>query len=181
MDETWEILSSDTIVEHPFLRVTMDAVKLPDGTVIPDWPTVYAKDYINVMVVDDIGRILVLEGYRHGSRRHCWQTIGGYLEEGEAPLAAAQRELLEEAGLVCEHWRHLSSFVVDANRYVGTGHFFLASAPRSVADPASGDLETYSLNWVDAAEVRRALLDGRINIMSYGINFSLGLLVLDEG
>ncbi len=37
-----------------------------------------------------------------------WETIHGHLEEGEAPAAAAERELREETGLVAERLYNLS-------------------------------------------------------------------------
>ena len=180
MYDKWETLSSESAIEHPFLRVTMDTVLLPDGTVIDDWPTVHAGDYVNVMVVNSDGEALIAEGYRHGSGRVTWQTVGGYLEKDEDPYTAAQRELREEAGLECRQWRHLSSFVVDANRHVGTGHFFLGYGPTKVCEIDSGDLEEYTLKWVPIDALKRALWDGRLNIMSYGVNVALGLLALRE-
>ncbi len=32
-------------------------------------------------------------------KRNTWETQGGHIEEGETPLAAAQRELFEESGI----------------------------------------------------------------------------------
>ena len=53
------------------------------------------------LVVDDAGRLLL------GRRAFppfegCWDTPGGFLEEGEHPLDALRRELLEETGLIVE-------------------------------------------------------------------------------
>ncbi len=180
MTNKWETLSSESAIDHPFLKVTMDTVLLPGGKVIEDWPTVHAGDYVNVLVVESDGKALIAEGYRHGGKRVTWQTIGGYLEKGEDPLSAAQRELLEEAGMECRQWRHLSSFVVDANRHVGTGHFFLGFGPKEVQEPDSGDLEAYTLKWVSVVELKRALWDGRLNVMSYGVNVAMALLALSE-
>ncbi|MDX1612845.1 MAG: NUDIX hydrolase, partial [Candidatus Promineifilaceae bacterium] len=104
-----------------------------------------------------------------------------YVETGEDPLVAAQRELLEEAGLVGDRWRHLGSFVVDANRRVGTGHFYLVNNARQVAEPDADDLEAYVLRWVAPAELQAALSDGRVGVMGYAVAMGLGLLVLDSG
>lgn len=105
--------------------------------------------------------------------------IGGYLEEDEDPLSAAQRELLEEAGLECRKWRHLSSFIIDANRRMGVAHFFLGYDPRKVCEPNSGDLEKQTLKWVSIKELKHALWDGRLGVMSYGANVAMALLALD--
>lgn len=180
MSDKWETLSSELAIEHPFLRVTMDTVRLPNGEVIDDWPTVHAGDYVNVLVVNSDGQGLVLEGYKHGIQRCTWQTVGGLIEDGEDPFSAVQRELLEETGLECRQWRHLSSFVVDANRHVGTGHFFLGYGPIQVKEPDSGDLEPYELKWISAQQLRHGLWDGRFGGMSYGINVALALIALNN-
>ena len=48
-----------------------------------------------VVVYSESGRVLLLERVRPAG---FWQSVTGSLEEGETPLAAAQRELLEETG-----------------------------------------------------------------------------------
>lgn len=50
---------------------------------------------ISAIVVDDAGRVL-LQRSRDTGR---WNTIGGLLEPGEAPAAAAVREVFEETGV----------------------------------------------------------------------------------
>ena len=177
-EESWQVLASDPIIDHPFLKVSVQQVRLPDGQVIPDWHIVHTRDYVNVFVLNEAGEALILEGYKHGLGRSSWQVIGGYLEEGEDPLHAVQREMLEETGYASDDWQHLGSFVVDANRYVGTGHFYLARRARPVAPPDHDDLEGFEIRWVSLEEVDQALRDGRVGIISYGVNIALALLAL---
>jgi len=175
-DESWDVLESEVVLEHPFLGVTMQTVRLPDGRVLPAWPIVRTRDYVNVAVVNERGQFLIMEGYKHGLGRSSWQVPGGYLEEGEDPLAAAKRELLEETGYSSAKWRHLGTFIKDANRRVATGHYFLAFDTQETASIDNRDLESYSLRWVSRDEVQAALGDGRIAIVSYAVNLSLALL-----
>jgi ADP-ribose pyrophosphatase len=178
--EKWSVLDERVILDHPYLKVSFQDVRLPDGRQIQDWPVVQAKDYVNALVLNSQGQCLVLEGYKHGLGRESWQVLGGYLEKDEDPLVAVQRELLEETGYHSNEWQHLGSFVVDANRHVGTGHFFLARNAQKIADPDHDDLEEFSIRWEQPAEILQALNDGRVAIMSYAINIALGLLALES-
>jgi ADP-ribose pyrophosphatase len=176
--DKWTVLESEPVLEHPYLQVTMQTVQLSDGQIVPSWPIVKARDYVNVMVLDGAGQVMIIEGYKHGLGRSSWQLLGGYLEPGEDPLAAARRELLEESGFKSEEWRHLGTFVVDANRYVGAGHFYLARNAHQAAEPNHDDLERFAVRWEPLSELKRALFDGRIAGLSYAVNASLGLLFL---
>lgn len=178
--EKWQVLESQMVIEHPFLRVAMETVSLPDGEIIYDWPIVHARDYINVVAFNADGDALILEGYKHGARRCSWQVVGGYIEQDEDPLSAAKRELLEETGHDSDEWIYLGSFVMDANRHVGVGHFFLCLNAQEVAAPQPDDLEDAILKWVPLSELKYALMDGRVGIISYAMNISLALIALSK-
>jgi ADP-ribose pyrophosphatase len=178
-EERWKVIDQRMIVDDPYVRITMQQIELPDGRVIPDWPFVHTRDYVNALVLDASGQVMVLEGYKHGLGRSSWQVVGGYLEAGEEPLMAIKRELLEETGFQADQWQELGSFVGDANRHVGVGHFFLANNARQVAEPDHDDLEKFTVRWVSLDDLKGALFDGRVGIASYAINIALALLVLD--
>lgn len=174
-EERWDVLSSETVLQHPFLTIEMQTVRLPDGRVIEGWPIANARDYVMVVAQNEAGQLLILEGYKHGLGRSSWQVVGGYLERGEEPLAAAKRELLEEAGYASEDWQPLSTFVVDANRRMSTAHLFLALSVRPSIKMENDDIEQVALRWVSVAEVRRALYDGRVGIISSAVAIALAL------
>lgn len=56
---------------------------------------------VSALVVDDERRLLLARRARE-PYADLWDTPGGFLEEGEEPLAALRRELLEETGLSIE-------------------------------------------------------------------------------
>lgn len=178
--EKWQVLESELIVDHPYVEVAMEKISLPNGRIIHDWPIVHARDFVNAVVFNEDGKALILDGYKHGARRCSWQVVGGYLEADEDPLAAIQRELLEETGYHSSEWRYLGGFVIDANRHVGVGHFFLSLNARQVALPDSQDLEEFSVRWVSLKDLQYALMDGRISIISYAMNISLALMALNK-
>lgn len=178
-EEIWAISQERQIINHPYVQLVYQSVELPGGRTIPDWPIIKTRDYVNAIVLNGQGQVMILEGYKHGLGRSSWQVLGGYLEPGENPLEAVKRELLEETGYHSDEWLFLGSHVVDANRFVGQGHFFLARNARQIAEPTYDDLEQISLRWETPQEVRQALFDGRVAILSYAINIALGLLLIE--
>jgi ADP-ribose pyrophosphatase len=177
-EEKWDVLSREVVLEHPFLRVTMETVRLPSGRVIEGWPIVDTRSYAIVVAENEAGAILVLEGYKHGLGQSSWHMVGGYLEPGEEPAETARRELLEEAGYASDHWQALGSFVVDANRRAGIAHLFLARHAYPAGKHESDDIEQATLRWVSAKEIRKALYGGRIGVISSAMAVALALPLL---
>jgi ADP-ribose pyrophosphatase len=134
--DSWKTLSRETVLDRgKFLRVEDHTVQLPDGRVIKQWPWVISPDFINVVAVTETGEFLCFHQVKYAVEGEVLATIGGYLEPGEEPLAAAKRELLEETGYEASEWIALGQYCVDANRGAGTAHYFLALHARHVADP----------------------------------------------
>lgn len=174
--DQWTVLEKQTILQHPFLRVEMEKLLLPDGRIIPDWPIVHMREYVNAFVMNEADQVLIFEGYKHGPDRSGWQVIGGYVENGETPLEAIQRELLEETGLRSDEWEHLGSYVTDANRKGGLGHFFIARRVQSVGQGQNDENEKSTTKWVSLAEIQAALFDGSFISLTYAVSTALGLI-----
>ena len=75
------------------------------------------RDYVDhpgavaVLVLDEEGRALLIQQYRHPVRSRDWEIPAGLLDvEGEDPLLAAKRELGEEADLTASDWSHLVTY-----------------------------------------------------------------------
>ena len=66
---------------------------------------------VAVLALDEDDRALFIQQYRHPVRNRGWELPAGLLDEpGESPLAAAQRELAEEADLEAGTWHLLLDF-----------------------------------------------------------------------
>src|SRR5512139_728419 len=103
--QSWKTLSRRVILEHSkYLVVEEHAVELPDGRVIEDWPWLITPDFVNVVAVTEGGQFLCFRQTKYGIEGDSLAPVGGYLEPGEDPLVAAQRELLEETGYQAAEW-----------------------------------------------------------------------------
>ena len=161
--------------DRPWLMVEHHTVELPDGRQIPNWPWIITPDYINVLVETHTGHFLVFDQIKYGLQNGTLALIGGYIEPGETPLAAAQRELLEETGYKSDDWTSLGSFLVDPNRGIATGHLFLARQARYVTPRDADDLEEQELLLLTREEIESALEKGEIKVLAWAATVAFAL------
>ena len=173
---TWRTRGRRSIFEQrPWLVVEHHEVELPDGRVISDWPWLEMPDFSNVVAETEDGRLICFRQVKYAIQGTSLAPVGGYLEPGEEPLAAAQRELLEETGYRAAEWIALGAFPVDGNRGAGTAYLFLARGASRVADVRADDLEEQELLLLSRDELRAALLDGRVRLLPWMAAVALAL------
>jgi ADP-ribose pyrophosphatase len=108
MDFTEHKLSSNTVYRGTFLEVVEDQVRLPDGTTA-------RREYIRhpgaVMILPFLDRdtVVLVRQFRYPVGRHFEEIPAGKMNEGEEPLATAQRELREECGYRAGEWRRVTT------------------------------------------------------------------------
>lgn len=169
-----------TVGDGRFLTVENHTVAFPDGRVVEDWGWIITPDFVNVVAVTEEGRFLCFRQPKYAVAGLSLAVTGGYIEPGEEPLAAAQRELLEETGYVATTWRSLGSYAVDGNRGAGVAYFFLATGARWRQPLDADDLETQDFLLLERAEVEAALLAGEFKVLPWAACVALALLMLDR-
>ena len=178
---SWATISREVVLDRsPWLVVEDHRIKLPSGEEISNWAWVVAPDYVTIAATTQEGEFLCFRQTKYAVDGTVLAPVAGYLEPGESPLAGAQRELREEAGYDADSWIDLGSYVVDANRGAGRGHFFLARNARRVGPPITDDLEDQDLVLLKREEIATELARGGFKVMSWSAVFALALLRLDD-
>jgi ADP-ribose pyrophosphatase len=179
--QQWETLERQTVwrsVDGRYVIVETHTVQLPDGTVIEQWPWLAMPDYVNIVVETVDGRFVCFRQTKYAAGDVTFGVPGGYIEPGEDPFAAAQRELLEETGYSSPEWHFLGRYVIDGNRGAGHAHLYLARQAVWEQPIDADDLEEQEVHLLSREEMARALWNGEFRILPWAMAVSMALLKL---
>ena len=96
MDKTEKTIKKETIYDGKVIRVTKDEVMCPNGEkAIRE--IVHHRGGVGILFQVN-GKFIFERQYRYAMQEEIIEMPAGKLEEGESPLEAAKRELLEETG-----------------------------------------------------------------------------------
>ena len=119
-----------------------------------------------VAAIDDDDRMLLINQYRQPIGTRDWELPAGLLDvPGENRLAAAQRELAEEADLVATHWRELVAYHPSAGGSDELITVFEArglSAAPSVHERTDEEAEIV-IRWAPLGEILAGITEGRLH------------------
>lgn len=108
---------------------------MPDGS-LARREIVEQTRAVAVVPLDDAGRVTLVRQYRHAVGKRLLELPAGKLDvEGEQPLAAAQRELAEEAKLAADRWEILIEFHNSPGWTDESTLVYLATGLRETASP----------------------------------------------
>ena len=159
-DMTYKILSSEYLIRRPWLTARRDKVQLPDGRINPEYYVLEYPTWINVTAVTKDGQMVLVRQYRHGLQRTNFEIVAGCMEEGEQPIDAAKRELLEETGFGGGEWQEVMVISQNPSTSTNLTHCFLATGVERIGTQhldATEDIEVYLFS---QEEVRQMLERG---------------------
>lgn len=130
------------------MTVRKDTLMLPDGRIKDDYWSLEYPDWINVIAITQDGKYLFERQYRHGLDVVEWEIPAGVIEKGEEPMAAAQRELMEETGFGGGEWEPFMNLCPNPGTNNNIAHTFLARAwnmqARNILMPMKTWMSTFS-------------------------------------
>ena len=145
-DRKWKVLESEYLIRRPWLTARRDRAELPDGRINNEYYVLEYPDWVNIIAVTEDGYIVLERQYRHGLGNTCYELPCGVIEEGETPLEAAQRELLEETGYAGGQWQPWMTLSPNPATSTNLAHSFLAVGVKRVSGQsldATEDIEVF--------------------------------------
>lgn len=166
-ERKWEVLSTEYLIRRPWLTARRDVAKLPDGRINHEYYVLEYPDWVNIIAITEDGMVVLERQYRHGLGKTCYELPCGVIEEGETPLEAAKRELLEETGYAGGEWKQLMTLSPNPATSNNLAHSFLATGVKKVAGQsldATEDIEVhlksqdYVLELLENNQILQALM-----------------------
>lgn len=110
MDEDLKerLVSSEMIYAGQLVRLRVDRVQVPSGTVVIREVIEHPGSVVMVPLLED-GRVVMIRQFRQAVGEVLWELPAGTLRPGEDPEHCARRELIEEIGYEAGEMKHLFS------------------------------------------------------------------------
>lgn len=153
----WKVVESKVLLRNmPWLNLRQETVELPNGVQIPTWYINEFPDWINVIAITKDGRFVLESQYRHGVSDTFYELCAGVIDEGETPLEAAKRELLEETGFGGGEWSYFMKLCPNPTNHTNYQHTFLAIGVEKQTDihqEKTEDIDTYLFTKEEVTEI----------------------------
>ena len=169
---TWELISTEHIVQDKWIDFRRSAYRFPDGTVFEPFYSYSRRDYVVIVASDEDGNYLCVRQYRQGIGKVTTEFPAGGIERrdgkeygsgdtsAEDALDAAKRELLEETGYESDEWQHMLTIPSNATIADNYAHLFVARNCRKVAGQSLDETECLNVITLSADEIDGLVTDG---------------------
>jgi 8-oxo-dGTP pyrophosphatase MutT (NUDIX family) len=158
----WTRRSRVVAYQNPWIVVYHDEVIRPDGQPGIYGVVHYKNRAVGIVAVDEQDRVALVGQYRYTLSRYSWEIPEGGADEGEEPLEAAKRELLEETGCSARHWQPLLLHAFLSNSVSDEEVVCFLATDLQMGQPAPEGTERLQLRWLPFREVMRLIERGEI-------------------
>lgn len=157
----WRTLASREVYANAWMRVRHDDVVRPDGST-----GIYGVARLGraagVLPFVDRDHVLLVRQRRYITGEVTWEMPTGGVDDGEDPMVAAQRELIEETGHRAGRLRHVSTHVTSKSVVDEWAYLYVADDLAPAVADATDETEVISAHRVPFDQVVTWVLDGTI-------------------
>lgn len=173
--QPWKVLESSYLRRN----IRIDRCETSNGKIVEPLIFEYGT-WVAVVALTKQQEVLLIRQYRHGLQKIFTELPGGGVEDGEEPLAAAKRELLEETGYTSDNIVEVGRVSPNPANYTNMVYFYLALDVEQVADQSLDETEEIDVFRVPFEEAILRIRDGEIIASLYVSAFFFALCYLDR-
>ena len=151
-----------SVYENEWIALRLVDVEIPGGPRFEHHVVRAPQPAAGVVVLDEARTsVLLLWRHRFITDTWGWEIPAGRVDDGEALVDAAAREVLEETGWSCGPLTPLGSYFPNNGVADTTFHLFVAAGATHVGDPTDWS-ESERIEWVPVDDVRAAITAGQV-------------------
>jgi ADP-ribose pyrophosphatase len=156
----WKFESSRKIYSNRYIELYEDVLDIRNKKKI--YTRAKRKDYSTIVPFVSDNEILVIKSYRHLVNSYQIEAPSGYIENGETPVEAANRELKEETGYGANNIISLGSYTLDYTMFEQRGNLFVGYDLVNERKQELGMMEIIETTILTIDEIRKLLFSGKI-------------------
>jgi ADP-ribose pyrophosphatase len=129
----------------------------PDGS-DNEYSISVQNEIVMVFAMTTDGQVMMVKQYFFVHDEMAWSLVAGFVDDGDTPLEAAKKELLEEAGSTAEEFVYLGSGL--RSKYMtGECHMYLALGVQCVGKQELDPSEDIEVHLMSVDECKALLSD----------------------
>ena len=173
-------LSRTIVYENPWVSLYVDRVKLPGGRVLDEHHVLhFGHEAVAALVENDRQQLLLVNVYRYVTDTVEWEVPAGVLEDGEAVLDAARREVLEESGYETTDHELVYTYYPMYGIADEVFHIARCRVTTRLGDFDRNEVKTF--RWASREEIRQMVREGLIKDGFSLVALLLHMTFSDEG
>lgn len=158
----FDVYPERVVLETPVVTITAGPVSCRRNGRKKEFYRFNFPDWVNIIALTPERKMVLIRQFRYGTHREEIEIPGGMVNEGEHPLDAGCRELLEETGYAGKNARIIGKVCPNPAIQRNYCYTVLVDDAEKVADPNFDDMEEIACIVHTESEVRRLIASGRI-------------------
>lgn len=160
--EKWTVLDSKYIIQRPWATLRVDKLEMPNGNIKEEYYVLEYPTWVNMVGITEDNQILFVKQYRHGSGQIMVELPAGVVEEGEDPVVAAKRELLEETGYEFNDISYVCELYANPATSGNLTYTYVLTGGKKVQEQELDDSEDIEVVAMSIEEAKQFLFDNKI-------------------
>src|SRR3569833_2220996 len=161
-DLRWNIISSEYIHKGKWATLRVDKCEMPNGTIVDDYYVLEYGSWVNAIAITEQNKVLMVTQYRHAADIISLEIPGGVVDEGETPLQALRRELLEETGYQFDDFEPLCKVCSNPSTANNRVFSYLARGGKKVQEQDLDASEEIIVHEFTIEEVRQIVAENKV-------------------
>ena len=158
----WKLKSTKPLHDYRIFRTRSDTRVSPRTGKDHEFYVLESPDWVNIVAVTDAEEIVLINQFRHGISSSVLEIPGGMIDEGEAPILSAERELLEETGYAANEFIEIGRVHPNPALFDNLCYTFLAKSAKKIREPEFEGTEDIETILYPASDIKKLIQSGEI-------------------